>query len=75
MAYRPPTLDAETDGMLDDYCEAFGDGNKAKIIQKAIQNYVLAQLGRNEGARERYVDARARRSKLPDAANTPSTDG
>lgn len=66
MAYRPPTLDAETDGLLEDYCEASGDENKNKIIQKAIYVYVLTQIGRNEGIRERYVELRVRRSRPKD---------
>ncbi len=75
MPYRPPALDPETDGILDDYCEASGDENKNKIVQKAIQLYVLTHLGRNEGARERYVESRLRRSKpRDDAASSPSTD-
>jgi hypothetical protein len=74
MPYRPSTLDPETDGILDDYCEASGDENKTKIIQKAIQLYILRNLGRNEGATERYVDLRTKRARQSgDAASIPST--
>jgi hypothetical protein len=73
--YRPPPLDPETDGILDDYCEASGDDNKNKIVQKAIQFYVLRRLSRNEGGSERYIELRAKRAKQPDAENNPPPSG
>lgn len=58
-----PVLDEETDGMLDDFCEAHDEANRTKVVQKAVRLYIHTLIGRNEGVRERYVDLQMKRSK------------
>ncbi len=70
-----PKFDPETEGMLADYCEALGEANMTAATLKAVREYVLKNVGRNEGVRERFTELQYARFKQRDGgvASTLST--
>lgn len=52
------------DGELADFCAAMLEAKQSAVIRAAVSAFILAELARNEGVRQRYEELRrARREK------------
>lgn len=58
-----PDIRSEVTEMLEDFCNAHHKANPTEVVRKAVRDFILRDIGMNDGIRVAYQAAQAARKK------------
>ena len=63
---KRPVLEEKTEAMLSDFCEAHHEANPTAVVNRAVRQFILDDVWKNEGVRAVYEALQRQREKKAD---------